>query len=522
MRGLTLSALVLLAPATAMAQSDSDREAMFFGGASETPTSSTSSASTPRTGNREDSIFGESSSAPTPDVEAAKPGDFGWVDDKLDAARDYLDIGGFLWLRGQYNVVDAENPETFALQSPNFADLYLDARPNERVRAYLRGRLRYDPSVIEGSTGLFGTPQVQMRVQLDQLWLKFDVARTVFVTIGKERIKWGVGRFWIPTDFLNQQVLDPLSGVVLFDERLGVNMLKLHVPIESLGWNFYAIATTDEAFAPERVGGALKAEFLIAQTEIGLAANMRKDAPVRLGATVSTGLWLFDLRAEVAIERGNKQAFVRGQCRPNAFIDGVNRGTIDVTGTELGLDSYPEYFGEAYSREDDWIPRVTLGAELGLGVLQDDTLYLGTEYFYNNAGYGGSDLYYCLAARGSFTPFYLGEHYGAVYALLPSPGRWDDSTFVLSSIANLSDLSAVLRFDFTQLLFRFLSLNAFAQVHLGQAGDEFAFAVETIPLELPAGLPDSVTQDPTIQLLTAGLRVDKPILELGFGLRLNY
>lgn len=517
MRGVLLVGLWLSA-APAAAGPESDREAALFGGSPEVQSSTTATVAAGST--PEDALFGATElSAPASETPS---GDFGWVDEKLSAARDYLDIGGFLWLRGQYSFVDGDNPETYLLQSPNFADLYLDARPNDRVRAYVRGRLRYDPSVVEGAPGFFGTSQVQTRVQLDQLWLKFDVARTVFVTLGKERIKWGVGRFWIPTDFLNQQVLDPLNGVVLFDERLGVNMLKLHIPVESLGWNFYAIATMDEAFSPERVGGALKAEFLVGQTELGLVANVRKDAPTRLGATVSTGVWLFDLRAEVALERGNRQAAVRGQCRPNAFIDGVNRGTIDVLERPVSLDSYPEYFGEAFSREDEWIPRAVFGAEMSLGFADDDTLFLGAEYFYNHAGYGDSDLYYCLAARGAFTPFFLGKHYGALYALLPSPGRWDDSTFILSSLTNLSDLSAVLRFDFTQLLFRFLSLNAFVQVHLGEAGDEFAFAVQTLPLELPPGLPDSVTNDPTVRLLTAGLRVDRPIFELGFGLRLNY
>lgn len=520
MRALMLGSLLSLFGGAAFAQSESDREAAIFG---EVPSVGTSSTATVAESQRlEDALFGSETVTPSAEGTSSPDGDFGWVQEKLGAAHDYLELGGFLWLRGQYSFVDGENPETYALQSPNFADLYLDARPNDRVRAYFRGRLRYDPSIAEGSPGFLGTTLEETRVQLDQLWLKFDIARTVFVTLGKERIKWGVGRFWIPTDFLNQQVLDPLNGVVLFDERLGVNMLKLHVPVESLGWNFYAIATTDDAFSPERVGGAFKAEFLVGQTELALAANVRKDAPVRLGATVSTGVWLFDLRAEASIEHGNKQAFVRGQCRPNAFIDGVNRGTIDVLGRPLELDSYPEFFGEAYSREDEWIPRAVFGAEFGLGVFDDDTLYLGAEYFYNGAGYGGSDLYYCLATRGAFTPFFLGEHYAALYALLPAPGRWDDSTFVLSSIANLSDLSSVLRFDFTQLLFRYLSLNAFLQVHFGEAGDEFSFAAETIPLELPAGLPESVTNDPTVQLLAAGLRVDKPIFEVGFGLRLNY
>ena len=50
---------------------------------------------------------------------------------------------------------------------------------------------------------------------------------------------WGVARFWNPTDFLHFRKRDPLST---FDQRQGEWMLKLHVPWEKAGWNFYAIA----------------------------------------------------------------------------------------------------------------------------------------------------------------------------------------------------------------------------------------------------------------------------------------
>ena len=71
--------------------------------------------------------------------------------------------------------------------------------------------------------------------------------------MGLQRIKWGSGRFWNPTDFLNQQRKDPLD---FFDKRLGVAMLKLHLPLEAQGWNIYGIVDFEDVstMAKEMVG----------------------------------------------------------------------------------------------------------------------------------------------------------------------------------------------------------------------------------------------------------------------------
>ena len=63
------------------------------------------------------------------------------------------------------------------------------------------------------------------RVLLDQAWLRFDLGRTLFITAGKQHVKWGTSRFWNPTDFL-QRKRNPLEP---FDVRTGVNMVKLPI-----------------------------------------------------------------------------------------------------------------------------------------------------------------------------------------------------------------------------------------------------------------------------------------------------
>ena len=64
------------------------------------------------------------------------------------------------------------------------------------------------------------------------MWIRFDIAQRVFVTAGKQHVRWGTGRFWQPTDYLHLLKRNPLD---VFDARQGTSMLKLHVPWEATG-----------------------------------------------------------------------------------------------------------------------------------------------------------------------------------------------------------------------------------------------------------------------------------------------
>ena len=63
-----------------------------------------------------------------------------------------LRIGGQLYLRGQTLFQEDVAPEDWALTSPNLLDVWLDARPNDRVRAFTLGRMRYDPTAPATAT----------------------------------------------------------------------------------------------------------------------------------------------------------------------------------------------------------------------------------------------------------------------------------------------------------------------------------------------------------------------------------
>ncbi|HEX9190142.1 MAG TPA: hypothetical protein VGB87_23900, partial [Vicinamibacteria bacterium] len=59
---------------------------------------------------------------------------------------DPLKVGGQLYLRAQLFATEDTKPADWALASPNLLDVFLDARPNDRVRAFVLGRMTHDPT----------------------------------------------------------------------------------------------------------------------------------------------------------------------------------------------------------------------------------------------------------------------------------------------------------------------------------------------------------------------------------------
>lgn len=377
------------------------------------------------------------------------------IDQRIDEADQALTVGGKLTLRTVVSLPESAELTDVGMDSPNLLDLFLDARPDDRTRAYVSARLSHDWSVTDGATNDFGVEQSTSSVSLDQLWLKFDVGRKVYVTAGRQRIKWGTGRFWNPTDFMNQQARDPLAA---FDVRTGVSLLKVHVPVTSAA-NLYAIANLDRADHLDEVGGALRAELAFGQGEASLSAAFRKDQPQRYGADLSYGLWLFDVKLEGAVLHGIKEPFYKG--------------TLDI-------ETFT--FPEEYSREDDWITQGTASVEISFDVTDEDTLSLGAEAFVNHAGYTDPGVYAWLLANGQYTPFYVGRQYAGAYLYYPSPGPLDDTSVTFSALANLSDDTGVLRLDHRWNPLTWLDITTYAAYYFGEQGEfYYALSVPAVP-----------------------------------------
>lgn len=461
-----MASTVLLLAASVFAD---ERDAVMFGDATEV------------TGEESPTI--SKSATQSPDFDRLDFGDeAAALEQRTADANDKLAIGGQVYLRLSYALARHANGLKEPLSSPNLADLYLDARPSDRVRAFASGRLRYNPLYDPRIFSLSAAQAETYAVDLDQLWLKFDAGRKVYFTLGKQPLKWGTGRFWNPTDFLNPQIRDPLA---VFDERLGLPLFKVHVPFEAKGVNVYGVANLDGASQPQNIGGALRLEWLTGAAEWSLSTAVKRNQPYLLGADLSAALWDIDLKAEVAVRTDDRSAYWQGP--------------FAVT---------PPVLPRAVDRSGDWIPQAVLGAEYAFNYSDEDSLALGVEYFFNDAGYASSDLYPWLLFGGGFKPLYNGRHYAGAYALAAGPGRWDDHTFIVSNLSNWSDLTHLLRLDWRYVAHRYLSLDFASSLHYGRVG-EFNFALDIPPL-------------PFVPELANGFSVPKPLVDISLGARVKF
>jgi hypothetical protein len=470
-----LSSPVVLAQSS---EPERQREADMFG--SPAPGKNDSKE---QTDEREEELF----KRPKPESDLA-----GRMQRELETQDDPLDIGGTYFERLQTRAADNTDLEQFPTDLSSTTDIYLDARPTRRLRLFAQGRLFVNPNLKTSSETPFEARQEDVETALDQLWLKFDVARTLFVTVGRQHARWGVGRFWFPNDFLFRNKRDP---VAIFDNRTGVDLLKLHLPIESLGWNLYAATLFEDAERIQDLGFAGRMEILYGLTEIGVGGRVQAEGEKKLGIDLSTGVELFDLRAAVSGTHGDETTYYEGDLRLQSLSD------PDPSGRVLPSE---------VDRSDEWLLQALVGAELGLRIGIEDKLYVGAEYFFNEAGYQTADLYPWLIAQRAFRPFYVGRHYGAVYLNYPAPGSWDDTTITLSTLGNISDESLFSRLDYSVRFFNHLNTFVYATVFYGSEG-EFRLGLDIPPISTGGQLPElesGLTIEPTRSIFGVGARLD--------------
>ena len=391
---------------------------------------------------REDALFGGEEEKPAVATAAdATASDYG--DERMAGGeakentellyKDRSQLGGFLYMRTSASYNQGAKFSDIGLGNSNLFDAYFDTRLNDRVRAFVRGRVLYNPlASAAAATGVnsqsaLGAPisTDTTKALLNQMWLKFDVGRTVFLTVGQQFVRWGTTRFWNPVDVLNTTKVNPLA---FFDERVGVPMVKLHIPIEKLGWNLYAIALTDSATTLDRLGAALRAEALFGHTEVGVATIFRKGVDPKLGVDVSSGL-----------------------------------GDFDLTG-EFGM-VFPQHGTVAW--------QLSAGLSYTWAYREDDSLVLAVEYFHNDQGLTLDGAYnqlknsFIAQTATSLTPLYTGRDYVGAVATVISPGSLNDATLSLISLSNLTDKSGTFQLNFSNLFLTDLTVEAYAGVVFG-------------------------------------------------------
>lgn len=444
---------------------------------------------------------------------------------------DALKIGGQLYLRAITTISQHQGLGNSSFSVPTLLDVYLDARPTDRLRAFVLGRMAYDPllgntTVVTGvPTSAAGFQQVSNpAVYLDQAWLAFDIARSVFVTAGRQHVKWGTGQFFNPDDFLASQPRNPLA---VFDARLGVSMLRVQIPWERTGLSFTAvgvfestqnISTTGTTVGNSSnsvnlisstsntsngtlgdVGGAGQVEWDFKGGAVGVNALAQRYRAWRVGSYVTAGVGDFDIYGEAVV----KQCLDLPNMPPKTTCGISNSTGIIVAG------DYSGYVFGAVQQPASPLFQAVAGFTYSINFEGNKSITLGAEYFYNRASFPAVQ-YPNLIFQGAYQPFYLGRNYLAVSAtLLDTTAK---TTWVLTNIGNLTDVSFITRVDFLVTVLSYLQVESFVSVDYGHLGGEFRFGVNIPNVYVNAGGANPVLVNP--------LAVHAPIVQLGLGLRL--
>ncbi|MEY4064705.1 MAG: hypothetical protein RIR26_913 [Pseudomonadota bacterium] len=336
--------------------------------------------------------------------------------------RETLTLGGRLELQYSVNKRSNDKVGDAAFSQSTGAELFLDSRPNDDLRGFVKGAL------VQSKTSSNSANTSNPTLSLYEMWVKWSNGGSVFTTLGKQKLKWGAASFWNPTDFLAMENKDPFAS---FDVRPGAHLLKVHVPFEKQGHNLYALVDFENAASVKSPRLAGRAEFNL--NAGGLTGEMTttiaggKDLPLKLGVDFSAGVGPVDVIVESAFTRRSKQKFYQKSTAEN--------GQIQFTTTD---------------RSTQFIPQVVTGLRYDLKYSDSDAANLSVEYFWNDAGYSNVSLEAYSFAQGQSKTLYLARRYVGASAALLQPGSFNDSTVVLSGLSNLTDRSWLARTSFIQ------------------------------------------------------------------------
>jgi hypothetical protein len=451
----------------------------------------------------EEDIFGaeESVATTTTETQNATP-------------RDELLKSAVPWLTGSYvgrvalswdwtdvwgSAFDLLNPTRYGLsQSSTAAKLGFVARPDKDISITGQVRTSY-PFVkqIQAVTSvgpLITTTYTVADLQVWSLYSKFNWNDSLFLTFGKQPVRWGTGYFFSPADDIFAQsevdISDPTA------EREGPLALRVHVPIPRTMHNLYAYAVLPRsnslaelaAMKPEDIAVAAKAELFFGNTEAALAGYYQRNQRPRAVLMATTGNGSFNFFGEGSLAFPTTQSdLVIVKTGPSTYATSDRKADALVAATG----------GVTYSNQDWNFTAVS-------------------QYLYNGAGYSslslGDILGAALAGTVSFSDLAgtlgglgkIGQHYGVLY--LGWTELWDSKwDFSVLAIENFSDWSGYVKPILSFTCLNYVKLSAAASFSWGPSGSEFADPTG-LASALAAGTITTFVAKPTLSLsLTADI-----------------
>ena len=319
----------------------------------------------------------------------------------LSAEKDALDLDklkiGGQFMYELYHYRFSGLPIEDWTKNPQTLSIYLDSHLKRDTRFFFKGHMVYDPAIDESIINpLTGAALKRSESQIEELKLQFHINHKVFITAGTQKIKWGTGHFWNPTDFLNSEARDFFKSE---DQRAGLALLKFHVPVGS--HNFYLIENFEKTNTNRSIGIGARAEIVFDKAEVSLTRYQRKGISSLSGADLSIGIGDFDLVAEAA-------------------------GSDDeIKKSASGGISYEWVYSEV------------------------DSAIFYLEGFWNKQGAKDKSDYPALLLSGHWQPFQIAESYQLISLLLIKPGSWNQSTVQLFAVRNQIDASQYYRTSYS-------------------------------------------------------------------------
>ncbi len=413
---------------------------------------------------------------------SSQPHPLGVASEQVEKKEPLFQMGGLFFSRIESAFYEKVSLKKNVLVFPQMLDVFVDVRAHPRVRAFARGRVKYNPASSASLGFNAGFATAQNGVFLDQLWLKYDVWDTVFLTVGRQAVRFGAARFWNPTDTVNPARRNPWA---VFDDRTGADVVKAQIPLPALGTTLYALVSPGVDGFLGSLGGVLRAEVLMKHMEWAFTASYHQNQPIRVGVDASGSWGPVDFWMEHALLYKDPQPFYTGS---------------------LDVKTFQE--PQPHDRSSVWLSQSVWGLETGFKYNDQDAVRVGVEYFWNRRGYASSDLYPYLLYQNAFHPLFMGKHYVAGYVFLDKPFVFNNSSWTFSALGNASDRSWLTRFDLKTEWFQRVVGNFFVAYHGGGNG-ELHYQLHLPPVAF-------------VQGLEKGVDVFAVSFEAGLGLRVSF
>ena len=284
--------------------------------------------------------------------------------------------------------------------------LFVDARPLEDYRVFIKGELSYPFNSAQNFT-------------LREVFADFNVKDNVYLRVGKQTVNWGVGYFFSPANLISLQAKDPEDPT---KELLGPVAVKANLP-----WgldNYYLYGIFEDMNMKNTAGAAPRGEWVIGDNEISLGGFYRPNEPWAVASTWSGKLGDFNLFGEGVLRGQEDKVFLVRNSLVTKFTPETRKSELFLQGTLgftwswsdeegiLGVNAMGQYYYNGLGYDDFNLSTAdsqALGMLVATGVLpKGDIMERGRHYGAFSLGFSNildSDLGLSLFLMGNLSDF---------------------------------------------------------------------------------------------------------------------